>query len=368
VEANISLPRLLLKTLLLFVALNLAFAGTNALPALGRLSAYNRLFPGRPRLPYGDDPTLSYNVTLFNLEAMFAAHRISAAPKPADEYRVVLIGDSAVWGFLLTPQQTLDAYLNAARLTLPDGRTVRAFNLGYPTLSLAKDLLILQRALQYQPDLIIWLTTLESFPHNKQLASPIVQHNPQAIRPLIPAYDLPIAPDDPAFVQPTFWERTLIGRRRALADLLRLQVYGVLWAATGIDQYYPESYPLRATDLEPDSSFYDLADPLTPDDLAFDLLRAGIEMAADVPVLLVNEPMFISDGQNSDIRYNFYYPRWAYDQYRRLLAEQAAQQGWNYLDLWDAVPNDQFTNTAFHLTPAGSALLAEKIGEAILTP
>ena len=38
---------------------------------------------------------------------------------------------------------------------------------------------------------------------------------------------------------PTFWDRTLIGARRPLADLLRLQLYGVLWAATGIDQDIP---------------------------------------------------------------------------------------------------------------------------------
>ncbi len=42
-------------------------------------------------------------------------------------------------------------------------------------------------------------------------------------------------------------------------------------------------------------------------------------MAGDVPVLIINEPMFISDGQNSDLRYNSFYPRWAYDQFHRLL-------------------------------------------------
>ena len=363
---KISLSRLLLKTLLLFAALNLLFAAANPLPALGRLSAYNVLFPGRPRLPYGDQPALSYNVSLFNLDAMFASHIIAGEPKPADEYRVILLGDSSVWGFLLTPEQTLDAYLNAAHLITSGGKTLRTYNLGYPTLSLTKDLLILQRALVYDPDLIVWLTTLEAFPSNKQLASPIVQNNPETIRALLSTYHLPLDPRDPALIQPTFWDRTIIGQRRALADILRLQLYGVLWSATGLDQYFPEIYDLRAEDLEADDSFYGLPNPLTPDLLAFDLLRAGVQMAGDVPVLLVNEPMFISAGQNSNIRYNFYYPRWAYDQYRFLLSEQTAQHGWNYLDLWNAIPNSEFTNTAIHLTPAGSQQLAEKIGEAIL--
>ncbi|MCZ7670394.1 MAG: hypothetical protein M5U34_26160 [Chloroflexi bacterium] len=46
-------------------------------------------------------------------------------------------------------------------------------------------------------------------------------------------------------------------------------------------------------------------------------------MAGDVPVLLINEPMFISSGRNSDLRYNAFYPRWAYDQYREMLGETA---------------------------------------------
>ena len=41
-------------------------------------------------------------------------------------------------------------------------------------------------------------------------------------------------------------------------------------------------------------------------------------------MLLVNEPMLISNGANSEIRYNFFYPRWAYDEYRSMLAEALA--------------------------------------------
>ena len=75
------------------------------LPTLGRLSLYNRLLPGRLRLPYGDEPSKAYNLSLYNLEAMFSSHQIGAA-KPPDEYRVILIGDSSTWGFLLPADQT----------------------------------------------------------------------------------------------------------------------------------------------------------------------------------------------------------------------------------------------------------------------
>ena len=83
--------------------------------------------------------------------------------------------------------------------------------------------------------------------------------------------------------------------------------------------------------------------------------------------VLVNEPMLISRGLNSDIRYNFFYPRWAYDEYRRLLAEHAADRNWRYLDLWDVVPATEFTNSAIHLTPAGESLLADEIARTIQT-
>ncbi len=68
----------LLKAGALLVIANLLFAWLYPLPALGRLSLYNRLLPGRLRLPYGDDPSKAYNLSLYNLEAMFASHELSA--------------------------------------------------------------------------------------------------------------------------------------------------------------------------------------------------------------------------------------------------------------------------------------------------
>lgn len=359
--------RVLLKAALLFAGLNVAFALLNPLPLIGRVSLYNWLVPGRERLPYGENSEAAYNLSLNNLDAMFAAHRV-AAPKAPDEFRVLLIGDSSVWGILLTPDETLAGFINAADLTLADGRTARAYNLGYPIMSLTKDLLILDYAMQYQPDMIVWLVTLESFARETQLEPPLLHYNAAAVRRLIAAYDLALDPQDARLHDPDFFERTIIGQRRELADWLRLQLYGLMWAATGIDQFYPDSYTPRQEDFEADVSWYGFAapQPLMQADLAFDVLTAGIARAGDVPLLLVNEPMFISSGQNSDLRYNFFYPRWAYDEYRRLLDEAAAANNWRWLDLWDAIPAREYTDSAVHLTPAGSRQLAERIGAAVV--
>jgi hypothetical protein len=357
----------LLKSLLLFALVNVLFGLGDPLPALGRFSAYNWLLPGRARLPYGDNPDRAYNLSLFQLDAMFASHEV-ARPKLSREYRVLLMGDSSVWGFLLRPEETLAAQLSAAGHTTPDGRKVMVYNLGYPILSLTKDLLLLSRVQRYDPDLIVWLVTLESFPADKQLFPPLVQHNPGPLRELIARHHLPLDPNDPSLVAPAGWERTLVGRRRALADLLRLQLYGVLWGATGIDQDIPATYTPRAEDLADDNTFHGLQPlRLAPADLALDVLAAGVAEAGATPVLIVNEPMFVSQGQNSDIRYNFFYPRWAYDDYRQILADEAAARGWAYMDLWDAVSNTEYTDSPIHLTPAGTAQLAARLGEAIQT-
>jgi len=360
------LVNVLVKALLLFLVFNLLFTWINPLPWLGRISAYNLLFPGRLRLPFGEVPDQAYNLSLFSLDAMFASHEVSR-PKAKDEYRVLVVGDSSVWGTLLTPIQTLTGQINAGGYHALDGRLIKAYNLGYPTITLSKDLLIMSHLRAYQPDLIVWMVTLEAFPRTVQLTSPIVQHNPQEIRALIQAFQLNLDAHDPAFVDPTFLQRTIVGQRRALADLFRLQMYGILWSATGIDQYYPATYDLRANDQTADASFQGLQPPhLSPNDLSLDVLEAGMKMYSQVPVLLVNEPMFISNGANSDIRYNFYYPRWAYDDYRLILTNLSQEKGWHYLDLWNLVSPSEFTNSAIHLTPKGANQLAGKVAESIM--
>lgn len=363
----IRLHAVLIKSLLLLLVFNLAFAAVNPLPCLGRLSVYNWLLPGRTRLPYGDRPDLAYNMSLYNLEAMFAAHEISGIEKPIQEYRVVLIGDSSTWGFLLKQDETLSAHLNRMGLTTTDKKQIRVFNLGYPTMSLTKDLLMLSRAMEYQPDLIVWLVTLESFPLSKQLDSPILQNNPGPVRQLIKKYQLDIQEEDARFVDPSYMQQTIIGQRRALADILRLQFYGVLWAATGLDQYIPEQHEPPQADFEVDVSFHDLTPTtLDPDQLAISNLSAGVKLANGVPVLFVNEPIYISQGKNSDIRYNFFYPRWAYDQYREMMLELTQTNGWHYLDVWNLVPSNEFTNSAIHFSSVGEALMAKELSSAIL--
>ncbi len=354
--------RVLLKAVVLFAAINIVYALLNPLPVLGRFSLYNVLFPGRLRLPYGDDPDRSFNITLSHLGAMFAAHEIQGTYKSEEEFRVLVIGDSSVWGFLLEPTQTLSAQINQSEIKTEDGRTVRAYNLGYPTMSVTKDLMILERGLLNHPDLIIWLVTLESLPKVSQLDSPFLQLNPDLTRELITRYALDLDLEDERFESSTFWDRTIVGQRRELAQLFKHQILGVLWSGSGVDHEIPETYNERLEDLSADLAFHNfMPGDLSANELAFDALEAGVQAAGDIPVVFINEPVFISKGENSDIRYNFYYPRWAYDFYREELQFQAAGRGWFYVDMWDALPSSEFTDSAIHYTPLGSRILAQEI-------
>lgn len=363
------LGRVAVKAALLFAALNLLFAALYPMRLLGQVSLYNLLAPGRQRFPFGENPAQTYNLSLYNLDAMFASLALNAAPKPADEYRVLVVGDSSIWGTLLRPEETLPGQLNALNLSC-GGKPVKAYNLGYPTLSVTKDLMVLREAVQrYQPDQIVWAVTLEGMLRQEQLRSPILANNPERARALISQYGLQLDPNDPAFVEPDFWQKTLIGQRRPLADLLRLNLYGLMWGATGIDQSYDWNPQKDAAQRDFDSTvtFHGLSGPtLQKESLALDVLKGGSMMTPpSVKLTFVNEPILVSSGKNSDLRYNFYYPRWAYDAYRGLLGETAKASGWRYLDLWNLAPETEFTNSAIHLTPAGEASLARAIGGAI---
>ena len=354
----------LIKSVLLFLALNFAIGLIPPGAKIGRISFYNWLFPGRVRLPFGENPDEAYNLSLYDLDAMFASHEIEDGKKPEDEFRIILVGDSATWGTLLQPQDTLSELINQDQWETCDGKAIRAYNLAYPSMSLTKDLMILEKALTYEPDLIIWPVTLESFPKQVQIETPLVANNPHKVQPLLNQFDLGLEGQTDAFVTSSYFDRTLIGRRRAIFDAIQLQYYGVMWAATGVDQTYPEDYtPAQRDFAEDDDQFKGWAPGALPlDQLAIDVLSAGSNLAGDVPVLVVNEPILISQGENSNIRYNFFYPRWAYDQYRWALAERSVYADWNYIDLWDAIPSQEFTNSAVHLTPEGSQLFYERLG------
>ncbi|PJF37376.1 MAG: hypothetical protein CUN49_00510 [Candidatus Thermofonsia Clade 1 bacterium] len=367
---DLRLWRALVKAAALFAIFNVLWYVAQPLSLLSRLSVYGLFFPPRERFPFAEFPEASYAVTLDDLEQLFASHRI-ARPKAADEFRVAMLGDSAIWGYLLRADQTQAACINALDLRTPDGRRVRAYNLGYPTLTVIKDFLILRRALAHAPDLILWSTSLASLYPSDQLDFPLILAHREEVAALQAQYAFKL---DQFPLPPRTWqERTLLGQRRAIADWLRHQLYAPAWASTRLDHVLPRFIAPHPVNLIPDDNVLSVnvlslrqAKQIAPEDLNFDVLKAGVALAAaqGVPTVLVNEPIY--RNLSHPLRYNTYYPRWAYDGYRAAFQSVAEREQWRYLDFWDAVPADQFTDTDFHMTASANCAYAEQLIKAAL--
>lgn len=361
--------RLLFKTLLIFVVANLLFAWFD--PPVERLSLYNHLFPGRTRFPYGlGDRTTSIS----DLDALFASHEISA-PKADNEYRVVVLGDSSIWGDGLEHYETAISQLNKYELTC-EGRNVKFYNLGYPHLAAIKDMIILNRAMDFEPDAVIWSLTLRTV--LPKPPNPFLKNNAPYVRALPASYHLPPYPyADLDYEPPTFYEKTIVAKRVDLAWLFRLQVLGGVWTAlekdTGTNYLAPGELPPQAepdlNDLDTDLSYREFDGPtneLVPN-LWLGYLDTAEEIAGKTPILYVNQPMFIATGENSDLHYNEAYPRWAYDQYHDFILNDMAAKDRHLLDIWDAIDPKYFTGASFHLSPEGERIKAKLLRDGFMS-
>lgn len=350
--------RLIAKALFLFIIANILFALVD-LPYY-KLSLYNNLFPGRVRLPFSDEEGI-YSVMVDDIEVMMASHEVSA-PKAPDEFRVLLLGDSSVWGEDSPVSESISVLWNKTADTC-HGRKLEYYNLAYPHPSVVKDLVILKEAMAFDPDLVVWFVTLNSLTTRR--LSPFILANADRAVQVLDTYRIPYDPAEESALSrhATLYEKTLVGRRSDLARRVKLQALGVLWALGGTDGYVPEGPAASpSNDVKSDRAYKDLesVDQLEGE-IMWSALAAGHDIAGQVPILIINEPIFIASGTNSDVRYNIRYPRWAYDYYRDELQSASQTNQWHYLDLWDSVPSAFFPDSFLHILPEGRQIVIEKI-------
>jgi hypothetical protein len=355
--ASINPWRVLVKAVVLFILMNLAFVVVD--PPIGKFTLYNWLLPGRERFPQGSKPEEFYNFAIFNLDGMFASHIISR-PKASDEFRVFVIGDSSVWGVYLRPEETLAGRLSSAHINTCNHKSIVVYNLGYSGITVAKDMLILDYAMKYQPDMVIWVVSLDGFTQELQKDRPFLLENYYQVQELNKKYGLSIDIGGP---DGSILTKTIFGQRRELADLVRIQLYGVLWGGTGIDEdYKKKKVTLPISGYGSDVTFAGQIPPtLDRNQLLLDVMDAGKLAVGKTPLLIVNEPIFITPNYENELFYNEAYPRWAYDQFRQIMAEESKNRGWDYVDLWNIIPPEEFTDTVFHLTKRGEYLLAKSL-------
>ena len=353
-----------IKAVCLFVLINFVYA--LIAPPIAGISIYNAIVPGLERMPFGSgaDP---YTLTIDNADAMFAAHKISAE-KASDEIRVALIGDSSIWGENLLPEDTLAAQWNRLNLQC-DGKRLKFYNLGYPHPSIIKDLIFIEEVKEKQPDVILWFVTLNTL-MNQYRINPFLTGNRVRALQLMDTYDIPFAPRSLLSQGANgFYEKTIVGQRSFLARWIKLQALSLVWLATGTDLHVAiMNHETPPADVRKSPNYRDLepgADLSAS--LLLEALPAGHDLADGIPLVLVNEPIFVANGMHSDIRYNDLYPSWAYDQYRENVAAQAQTASLTYLDMWNVIPPKYFTDTPLHLNAEGERLLVEQLNPTLLT-
>jgi hypothetical protein len=301
------------------------------------------------------------------MDVLFQSHLVSSTPKAVNEYRVFIYGDSSVWGTALDYAETLAGQLDRMQLETCTGQVVRVYNLGYPSNSATKDLLLMQYAQRYRPDLNVWLFSMLAFAPERQ-GIQFVMDNQAAVESLKALHALDL--DTAAFElgRRSFWDETLIGRRRDLNLLLRWNASALLSAILETDEPRQLNDASSVLNDQPKADL-EYGDLLPPVDLREHLSLQTLEVGNEITqqkILYVSEPIAITSGPHSDISYNSLFPRWAYDQYRTILNELTRAPGWQYLDLWNLASQNEFSNSVFHLTPAGTEKLAREIAPAIL--
>lgn len=356
-QSTVNPWRVFVKGAALFLLIEYFFITSGLSPAT--LNVYDTLGLLRQRFPVSTYAPMDRALDVGNLNAMFASHVVSQ-PKAADEFRVLVFGDSAVWGISETPDQTLPGQLNSLGLTCGD-KTVRFYNVSYPRSSATKDLMILDKAAQYQPDLIIWVVTLYTLMPKTRVDHPLITQNPDEFYKLAERFD---------FLPKNYGTFTLMdqitAKQRGLFRTIRYEAFSLINLATGVDQIQG-NFEVAPHELSRDLVFEGMVPPtVKPSQLSIDQVEDFYMLAGSTPIVLVNEPILIEKNiPNSDVRYNYYYPRWVYDQYRQQLGEAASQNGWGYLDLWNIFPPDSFTNTPLHLNPQSERKLAETIAPSV---
>ncbi len=350
------------KGIIIFLVFEFAFYALH--PNLEWLNVYN--FPAlkRQRFPISTVAPEDGALDVANIDAMLASHVVSG-PKAPDEYRVFVLGDSAVWGIGLTSAQTLPGQMDALGLKCGN-KNVRVYNLSFPRPSATKDLMILDESMKYQPDEIVWVLSGFTLMPKTRIEHPLISQNPDEYYKVAHRFDfLPKSYRAPSLVSQV--SNQFIDQNRTFFRILRYQFYSLVNLATGLDQIPgpPEELPSQ---LSSNATFEGLKPPkLDVGKVSLDQVQDFYQIAGNVPVILINEPtQVLTNVPNSNIYYNVYFPRWIYDQYRQYVSEAALKNHWNYLDLWNVFPASYYTDTPLHLIPEGETELAKMIAPDIV--
>lgn len=360
--------RVLIKAiglLLIFDALQIAL---NLAGAVDQWSIYRALTPPTDRLGLANqigDPIW------WTLDPLLAAHKI-AQPKAADEFRVIFLGDSATFCLYCRSTEAIPALFTEFDARL-DGKRAVGYNLAYPGSDWLKDILILKHALAYQPDAIVWLVTAKGAGDQPLPQEPdahlITRLNAGELPSLARQYDFDTWETERYAAADAWYERSIFTHGGRYRDWLILLARSLINAAVYPGRDLTQEYllPGEPVTAKPVQAVAEINSALPGYDVfpnrQWALLRVGRQLAHDarVPLLIVNEPIYVATGPHTEVNYNSFYERNLYDRFRAALADFVRQNALPYLDLWNALPAEDFSNTSLHYNLSGNRLVAAEI-------
>lgn len=359
--------RIVGKALLIFLVFDLFQAVVHLDRRIESLSIYRFLEPPLARLDIPRD----YPATVtWRLDPLLDAHQIGR-PKPPDELRVAVLGDSGTFDYFSPASEAVPAQMTRLRPKL-EGRRLRAYNLAYQTPNVLKDLLILRHVLDRRADAIVWFVSLydlasDSPPPYRPDVHLLIRENEDDLASLEGEQGIRTWETRRLAASRGGWRRSILFRGRRYRDDCLLLARGLLDALVPGDptntwlppRPWVGAQPLPERPLFSDD---DRGDPAMPN-ARWSCLSAGKAIAAAqrVRLLVVNDPIFIASGPGSRRLYNAFYARGIYDRYRERLAAFCRDRDIEYLDLWDLVPPGEFGNSPQHYLPAGSARIARAV-------
>jgi hypothetical protein len=360
--------RVLLKALVLLIIFDVLQMALGLGNALDRWSIYRAFTPPTMRLGLAEqigDPAW------WRLNVLLDAHEI-AQPKAPDEYRVVFLGDSSTFCLYCRAGEAIPKDVTDLGVTI-DGKRVRGYNLAYPGPDWLKDILILKHALHYQPDAIVWLVTAKGSSNQPTPAQPdahlFTRINADELPELQRRYGFNTWETRHYAAADAWYQSSIWLRGGRIRDWLVLLARTLRNAALYPDDDRTKQYllpgepvtqrPIRnPAEITSDQPGYGTL----PND-RWDLLLVGQRMAqeAGIPLLIVNEPIYLASGLHSDVNYNSDYERAVYDRFRNAMTSFTREHRLRYLDLWNHLPPEEFSNTALHYNLPGNIHIAEEI-------
>ncbi len=105
-------------------------------------------------------------------------------PKPKGTYRVLVLGDSFVWGIGLDVGDTFPKQLEARLQKKIQGRTVEVINTAYPGYNTVDELLVLRdKGIKYEPDMVLLIYFLNDVRYKPELVATTLQTSPNTPSP-----------------------------------------------------------------------------------------------------------------------------------------------------------------------------------------